>query len=52
MNGNLAEGVQNSPPQDVLLWHVGYFELKVLKTLTAHKNSYFYLNNLNLGPCS
>lgn len=23
-----SEGVQDLPPQNVLLWHIGYFELK------------------------
>lgn len=26
-----VEGVQNKPPQNVLIWHVDYFELKIIK---------------------
>lgn len=32
-----SEGVQNRPPQGVLLWHVNYFDLKSPKTLQAQK---------------
>lgn len=32
-----VEGVQNKPPWDVPLWHVNYFELKVIETVQAHR---------------
>lgn len=32
-----VEGIQNRPPQDVPIWHVNCFELKVVKTLWAHE---------------
>lgn len=31
------EGVQNRPPQDVVLWHVNYCELKAVNTLWTHE---------------
>lgn len=31
------EGVQNRPPQDVLLWHVNHFELKTIETLMVRR---------------
>lgn len=34
---HLLVGVQNKPPQDVLLWHVSYFELKVDRHLWAQE---------------
>ena len=33
----VCAGVQSRPPQEVLLQHVSYFELKALKTLQAFK---------------
>lgn len=31
------EGVQNRPPQNVLLWHADYFELKAVEILQVHE---------------
>lgn len=39
------ERVQNRPPQDVLLWHVDYFELKAI-----NRNFYLSLKEFKLGP--
>lgn len=33
------EGVQNRPPQDVLLWHVDHFEWKTIETLMVRRGA-------------
>lgn len=33
------EGVQNRPPQDVLLWHVDPFEWKTIATLLVRQGA-------------
>ena len=35
---HLLDKVLDSPPQDVLLWHVNYFELKVIGNCGPRRN--------------
>ena len=41
--------VQNRPAQNVPLWHVNYFELKVIKTLQAHEKLLPLLKEFKIG---
>lgn len=50
----ITEGVQNRPCPDVPLWHVNYFVLKAMQTLSLGRifcPSLNYLEESKLGPC-
>lgn len=38
---NTTEGVQNEHPQNVPLWHVNYFELKLIKAQKTQQELLF-----------
>lgn len=41
-----GEGAENRPPQNVPLWHVGYFEPKATETQQTQENVYLSVNCL------
>lgn len=50
-NKVIIEGVQNRPLQNVLVWHVDYFEQNTIEILWAQEKILPLLKNSNWGPC-